>query len=139
VLKLKRILVTFDTLVTLKESRYEAIATKSVVLPHELLGTIIAAGAVATGQEWAVGLVREGIEAGLLANSTAPTPLSSCGMRRRFLNSFVKASGNMTPQQHALSSLLLSYADVAYHCETTDNHLEIVQCYTLHALNHVYR
>ena len=128
--------------VNLSQFRYEAVATKSVVLSHKLLGTVLAVGAIASGQEWAVGLAREGIEqADWLANDATPSPgLSEYGVRRRLLSSFTKASGrDMTPHQLALSSLLLSYADVAYHCETTDNHMEIVQCYILHALNHVCR
>jgi hypothetical protein len=54
--------------------RHESIAAKSVSLSHSLLGTVLAIGAVASGQEWAVGLAREGIKkTDWLANDTVPT------------------------------------------------------------------
>eukprot|EP00026_Physarum_polycephalum_P004330 Phypoly_transcript_04348.p1 GENE.Phypoly_transcript_04348~~Phypoly_transcript_04348.p1 ORF type:complete len:705 (-),score=51.28 Phypoly_transcript_04348:92-2161(-) len=120
---------------------HEGIVTKSVALSHSLLGTVLAVGAVAAGQEWACGLAREGIEnSNWLTHDTAPTvALSDCGIRQKLLTSFTSLAGPMTSCQLALSTLLSSYTDVAYHCETTENHMDLMKCYVLHALNHAYR
>lgn len=132
---------------------YTQLAGRTSGVEHKWLGGVVGVGPVAVGGPGlGVGLVQQGLEhCPWLAEDTAPpSSLGKLGLRLRLLEAFgshhatapsstASAVTGFTPLQLALSSLLMSYADLAYLCETHENHVQIIQCYMLHALNHVYR